>query len=521
MSNLQTINKTNILIVMEEEILNNINGYPLDESQRKIVKSDTKHLLVSAGAGSGKTLTIIGKIRYLIEIKKLKEEEIVCISFTNEATKNLKNKLKENYNYNIPCYTFHKLGLEILKENNYAIAKQDTLSYTIEEYLKGLINITPENKKRILSYLKIKHNNKNYERKYSNITEEQLTKIKTIIEKFINLLKSNDYNEQHIINFIKQEQNKKEKQLLIIILYIYKTYEQELTSKKELDFSDMISLATKKVKKYGYHKKIKYVIIDEFQDTSQVRFNLIKAILNKTDANLLVVGDDFQSIYRFTGCDLNLFLNFKNIFSDSQILKIENTYRNSQELIDIAGSFIMKNKSQIKKNLKSKKHIDYPIEIIHYKDFIKVFIKLIEKIYRKTNKPILVLGRNNFDINSLSKSNLIKIEDNEIIYTKNKNIKIKYLTIHRSKGLEEENVIIINLTDKKTGFPNKIEDNKILKYVINQNNNYPFEEERRLMYVALTRTKNKTYLLVPNKNKSIFIKEIEKDYKKKIIKKQM
>ena len=500
---------------MKEEILNNINGYKLDNKQKEIVTSQDKYLLVSAGAGSGKTLTIIGKIRYLIEIERLKEEEIICISFTNKATNNLRNKLEENYNYNIPCYTFHKLGLEILKENNYTITSQDLLSYTIDEYFKGLININPENKKRVLKYLRIRYTKRNYHKKYQNIKEEDLKRIKLVIEKFINLLKSNDYNKENILEFIKIEQDIKKRDLLIIILYIYQTYEQELASKKEIDFNDMISLATKKVAREGCKNRVKYIIIDEFQDTSQVRFNLIKEILIKTNANLLVVGDDFQSIYRFTGCDLTIFINFNKLFSNSNLLKIENTYRNSQELIDIAGSFIMKNKNQIKKELKSNKHLNYPVEIIYYKNINKTFIKLIEKIHNETNKPILVLGRNNKDINLVINNNFI-IDNNQIIYKKNRNIKIYFLTIHKSKGLEEENVIIINLINKKTGFPSKIENDKILDYVTCKNDTYPYAEERRLMYVAITRTKNKVYLLTPIQNESEFITELKKDFKKQI-----
>ena len=498
----------------KEELLNNINGYPLDKNQKEIATSNTKYLLVSAGAGSGKTLTIIGKIRYLIEIKKLKEEEIMCISFTNEATNSLKNKLKQNYNYNIPCYTFHKLSLEILKQEKYKIAENDLLEYTIEEYFKGLID--NNNKKRTLKYLKIKHNNKNYIKKYEKIKEKELNDIKTTIKTFINLLKSNDYNEKHIISFIKQENNKQDKALLIIILYVYKTYIQELKSKKEIDFNDMISLATQKVKKDNYHKNIKYIIIDEFQDTSRVRLNLIKEIINKTNANLLAVGDDFQSIYRFTGCDLTIFLNFTYFFKNSEILKIENTYRNSQELINIAGSFIMKNPYQIKKNLKSNKHIKCPIEIIYYKNIANTFTKLIESIYTETKMSILVIGRNNNDVNVITNNSKFTLENDRIIYKDNPSIQITYLTVHRSKGLEESNVIIINLSNKINGFPNQIINNKILKYVTCKDSVYPFDEERRLFYVALTRTKNKVYLLVPNKNESVFVKEIKKHYKKQI-----
>ena len=204
------------------------------------------------------------------------------------------------------------------------------------------------------------------------------------------------------------------------------------------------------------------------------------------------------------------------MFNNANILKIENTYRNSQELIDIAGSFVMKNKNQLKKDLKSNKHENYPINIIYYSEITTTFIKLIEKIYQETKKPILILGRNNFDINEILKNKYFILEKEKLIYRKNCNIKMTYLTVHRSKGLEEENAILINLKNDKLGFPNKIEDDEVLKYVSCKEDNYPFSEERRLFYVAITRTKNKNYLLVPKNNESIFIKELKATYKEKI-----
>ena len=501
---------------MKEKIdvlLNNINGYPLDNEQRKVVTSCEKHLLVSAGAGSGKTLTIIGKIRYLIEIKDIKEEEILCISFTNEATNNLKNKLKDNYNYNITCYTFHKLGLEILKKKKCKISSANYLKYIMNEFFKALID--NESKKRVLSFFKIKYNAFNVNKKYDEIDDKKLLEFCDLIEKFINLFKANDYLPEDFLIFLKSA-SKREKNFILIAYYIYYLYQKELMSKNEIDFSDMISLATKYVEKNGYYRKIKYVIIDEFQDASKVRFNLIKAILSKTDASLLVVGDDFQSIYRFTGCDLDLFLKFNNIFPDSKILKICNTYRNSKELITVAGSFIMKNKNQLRKELNSFKRVKYPIWIIYYKDMIRSFIKLINYIYNESKKPILVLGRNNFDIDFLKKSNKFIIDKDSVIYKDNKDIKMTYLTVHRSKGLEEENVIVINLCNNKLGFPNKIVDERILRFVSCKKDNYLYAEERRLFYVAITRTKNITYLFTPFSNESMFVMELKKDYRSKI-----
>ena len=508
---------------MNEEInniLNNINGYPLDNDQRKIVLSQDKYLLVSAGAGSGKTLTILGKIRYLIEIKHLKEEQIICISFTNEATNNLKESIKKNFNYNINCYTFHKLSLEILKKEKYTITETNTLRYIINEFFENIIYFNKDNIKKALKFLKIKYSIFNYKKKYKTLKANELNQLKNLIEKFINLYKSNDYKNKDFLFFLKEAKKKrnykKNSSFLILTFYIYYIYEKELSAKKEIDFNDMIKYATNYIKKENYNNKIKYIIIDEFQDTSHLRFNLIKSIIEKTNANLLVVGDDFQSIYRFTGCDLNIFLNFKKMFNNANILKIENTYRNSQELIDIAGSFVMKNKNQLKKDLKSNKHENYPINIIYYSEITTTFIKLIEKIYQETKKAILILGRNNFDINEILKNKYFILEKEKLIYRKNCNIKMTYLTVHRSKGLEEENVILINLKNDKLGFPNKIEDDEVLKYVSCKEDNYPFSEERRLFYVALTRTKNKNYLLVPKNNESIFIKELKATYKEKI-----
>ena len=270
-----------------------------------------------------------------------------------------------------------------------------------------------------------------------------------------------------------------------------------------IDFNDMIVLATKYVKENDI-KKYKYIIVDEYQDTSYIRYLLLKEIINKTGAKIICVGDDYQSIYRFNGCDLNMFLNFKKYFGYTKVLKINNTYRNSQELINVAGSFIMKNKRQLYKKLKSSKTIKRPIKIMYGKNLQKLLDIVIKK-YQK----VLILGRNNFDIEKYFKLD----SEGYFIY---RGVRIRYLTMHASKGLEEECVIIINLIDDVLGMPNKIKDDKILKYVNKNYDKYPYEEERRLFYVALTRTKNEVFLLTEKDKKSIFVKELIKDYSRYI-----
>lgn len=487
----------------------------LNKKQLEIIKNESKHTLVCAGAGTGKTTTIIGKINYLIKEKHIKENEIICISFTNESTNDLKNKLLK-YNLNIPCFTFHKLGLKILKNKYNDIIPDNYLEYIINEFFETVPLNNNFYLKTILNYFKTRYNNKTKIKKYEYLKETKLNELKYTIKRFIELLKTNNYNDKIILKLIKEEKNYINKSILIIIYHIYNIYENELNSTESIDFNDMINKSKDYIDKYGISKNIKYLIIDEFQDTSNSKFELIKSIEKSTNCNLFVVGDDFQSIYKFTGCNLDIFLNFKNTFKETNIFKLEETYRNSKELILTSGSFIMKNKRQIKKDLISNKSIKRPIEIIYYKSIIRTFIKLINEIYLKTNKPILILGRNNFDIKEILKSKNFYLENESLIYIKNKNIKMKYLTAHKAKGLEEENVILINLLDNEYGFPSKKKDNYFLNLINIKTNEIKYAEERRLFYVALTRTKNKCYILTKKENKSIFIKELIKKSKKYI-----
>lgn len=493
-----------------------INGYRLDKQQEEIVFDDSKYMLVTAGAGSGKTFTILGKIYYLINYKKYKPDEIMCISFTKAASDNLKKKIKDEFNIDIPVYTFHKLGINIIRKNyKYEIADNNLLEMITHKFLHEDIFKSKKHLKMISKYFHIKE--KNYS-EFLKVNTKNINNLEQLIITFIRLFKANNHDLKDFNKFLSKAkccfwsyQNKKI--LLTIILNVYYNYEKYLENNNEIDFDDMLILSTKLVKE-KFDENIKYIIIDEYQDTSLVRFNLIYEIIKKTNAKLLVVGDDFQSIYRFTGCDLSLFVNFDKYFKDAKIKKIETTYRNSKQLITIAGNFIMKNKMQIKKKLNSNKSQEYPIIVNYYENEKKDFLKLFEKIV-KNDKTIFILGRNNKDIDFVLDKKYFEKNENKIIYKKNKNIDIKYLTVHKSKGLEADIVIIINLNDKITGFPNKIKNDNLLKFLL-KNNKYPYDEERRLFYVALTRAKETVYLFASKKNPSIFVKEIIKDNKLKI-----
>lgn len=488
-----------------------IDNYKIDDEQMKAVLSNEKYTMLVAGAGSGKSSTIVAKVKYLIKIKNINPNDIICLSLTNQSCLDLKEKLENNYIINVEVLTFHKLGLNILKKSNieYEVATPNTLEYVVNEYLNYMILDEPYYMNSVLEYLGVEFRNVKFiYNKYKKTKSFDLFK-QTII-KFINLFKSNCYKEAMFEYFYYENKKvfdrdlrRKNKNFLDIAYKIYKLYNEELESLGEIDFNDMIMKATNSLNNITLNYK--YIIIDEFQDASMSKLMLIKQMIKNNNTKLFVVGDDFQSIYRFTGSNLNVFLDFKFYFKNANILFLKNTYRNSQQLIETTTDFILKNPVQIKKCLISKKVLEFPIKIVYSNNKKETLYKLIDYI----GGNILIIGRNNDDINDYLKDE-VELKEEFLISDNFKDRKIRYMTAHKSKGLEEDNVIIISLDNELTSFPNKIKDNHELKFVLRKDEKFLYAEERRLFYVALTRTKNNVYLLTSKQNQSSFVYEIKK-----------
>jgi len=360
--------------------------------------------------------------------------------------------------------------------------------------------------------------------------ERQFKELKKLINSFITLFKSNGFTEKDFVRIETQIPlikshfiQERTKLFLSIVKPVYSAYQEHLKKQNAIDFNDMINIATQLLTVNSSSSyKYKYIIIDEFQDISMGRYRLVKAIKDKTKAKVMAVGDDWQSIYRFAGSDLELFIQFEEYFGYTKLLKIEQTYRNSQELINVAAKFVKKNPKQLNKEPKSAKSLLQPIKIYGYdKDILTAFIKAIDDIVQNfgENAEIMILGRNTLDLKYLIEKDIDKrfrysSSANAIScsYNKYPNVKFSFSTVHRSKGLEGENVIIINLVNHLIGFPNKISDDPVLSYVLTNADQFPYSEERRLFYVALTRTKNYTYLIPPQSRTSVFVEELIKEH---------
>lgn len=337
-----------------------------------------------------------------------------------------------------------------------------------------------------------------------------------LVKTFVSLYKAQYENELAFSNIYEElkkltkYQRTRAKLFLAIAKDVYLYYSNHIRLDNKIDFDDMILKsieALKNTKDFNY----KYIIVDEFQDISQSRFSLLKSLLKHGNSRLLAVGDDWQAIYRFSGCDINIFLNFSKLFRHNTINYITTTYRNSQELQDIAANFIMANSEQYNKEIKSDKHLTEPIKVIYYdNNKTKVFNNILENIYKKDNHAnILVLGRNNHDLKTILNDKLILISHNNLYSSIYSSLNLKYSTVHSAKGLESDYVILINAKNADLGFPNKLEDDALLNLVLKSSSSFPYSEERRLWYVALTRTKTFTYIMCDYYNPSIFVDEIK------------
>lgn len=286
----------------------------------------------------------------------------------------------------------------------------------------------------------------------------------------------------------------------------YMQMEEELD---EIDFTDAINLATDLCNN-GHRPDYDYILVDEFQDISVDRYRFLNSLRRKEPlTKLFCVGDDWQSIYRFAGSDMALFKRFEDFFGYTKKCFMETTYRFGQPAIALSSKFILTNPSQQEKhvlpfNQDAETKLDF-LSTNGAEGVAAAIKKIADEI--PADKEIMLLGRYSFDVNILNKTDLAIKQSTDgpcVCYGKRR---MKFMTVHQSKGLECDYVIILNCNGGTLGFPADIADNPVMRFVLSQADGYDFGEERRIFYVGITRAKKHTWVLYDEKNPSVFIRE--------------
>ena len=501
-------------------------------------------------------------VRSWIERQLLKEENIISIKgdFVKSAGEaiianflykhgfdylyeEVYDELMDNRSVYKPDFTIEYGGEKIyieyfgLDDGEYNKIREKKIEYHKEHKNKFIeLNKLPLSKIIEILNEKLKELNVEYQDRSSKEIYEHILRLNPLsqVYPFSNFLydcikyrKSSPYRDDKelINNYINslsglEKENVKVQAKYINDFYIY--YSKQLYGGENyyFDFDDLLYYSVKYIEKLTIDTKLRfdYIIIDEYQDISNIKYELTYKTAQRNNARVYAVGDDWQSIYSFSGSRIEYIYNFKQYFKGAKILSITKTYRNSQELINYSGEFVMRNANQIKKNLISEKHIDNPI-IKRYFDSeigpneeIECLKKTILEIHEKNPlHNILILARTNKMIDRcLEDESLIDGIETKILFKNYEDIKIEGMTMHKSKGLTFDEVILIGLNKS---FPSvktemtwieMLYKNKTIEEAV------PFAEERRIFYVALTRTKNYVYLLcdINVKKQSEFISEL-------------
>jgi DNA helicase-4 len=298
------------------------------------------------------------------------------------------------------------------------------------------------------------------------------------------------------------ERDTRTRAFIEIFSKIFDDYNSYLNENGEIDFNDMINKAISFVKDGKYSSSFKYILVDEFQDISQSRYRILKSLLDQNEAKLFCVGDDWQSIYRFTGSDLSIMVHFEEHFGFSETSFLQETFRFGDKLCDFSSKFILQNPIQIKKTIISGTKEEKPAVTIVEDETEQSVKEIISNIAKESNakESVFIIGRYGF----------VKPENLYSLKRQFPDLTIEFTTAHSSKGLEADYVVLVGLTSGEYGFPCEIADDPVLNLVLADQDAFRNTEERRLFYVAVTRARKHVYLVV-DKSKSIssFVSEIK------------
>ena len=297
-----------------------------------------------------------------------------------------------------------------------------------------------------------------------------------------------------------------------IIAPFVSAYRQMELDNNEVDFTDAIIRATDLCNN-GHRPNYDYILVDEFQDISMDRYHFLQALRRKEPlTKLFCVGDDWQSIYRFAGSDMALFKQFDKFFGYTKKCLMETTYRFGEPTIADSSRFIMANPEQAVKKVHSFRYdaetkLDF-LSTDGRNGVVETVKYLVDQI--PADKDIFLLGRYSFDVNIFKNTELTIHKTNDHIYVSYGHRQMNFMTVHQSKGLECDYIILLNCNGGTIGFPSQISNSHVLKYVLSEPDTYAFSEERRVFYVGVTRAKKHTWVLYDVNNPSPFVKEFVK-----------
>jgi DNA helicase-4 len=415
----------------------------------------------------------------------------------------------------------------LLVETTHKDFKHDNFIQILETKILNALNaLNEKNTEKSFEFIPI-----SYDKLVNRVWKECVVSVKKLpydIGSFITIAKTYNLSPAEVEQRINSELwSPKQREFANIALKIYSIYEDKLRYENKIDYSDMINLAVKNLKQKEnlYKNSFDHILIDEYQDISSQRYDLINSLMAKNDnCKLFCVGDDWQSIMSFSGSNLDFFVHFDKYFDHPAVTYLNVNYRSCKSIVDTGSEIIKHNgNSQLNKKTSAKNKTMVPIKVyvsVHTSKFVDNYYTQIAQHCVSTIKEYLQNGYDPQDIMILSriaKSPIMitKLKEYSTIQnipisfeTKSRN-KIHFMSVHKSKGLQARVVFLLNVVEGLYGFPCERENPDIFEPATKGRKKDREEEERRLFYVAVTRAKEKLIIYTQKGSESNFLEEIQ------------
>ncbi|PHM61258.1 DNA helicase IV [Xenorhabdus ishibashii] len=504
---IQTLNRQWIdhMLVQYEQFFQTIETAPLDRSQCQAVINGEQNILVLAGAGSGKTSVLVARAGWLLLRQQALPEQILLLACDCQATDGMNERIQARLGtQEIKAKTFHDLALHIIQQGSNKSPKiseleidaQKRRDFLIQEWQKQC----REKKAQAKGWREWLNAELDWQLPEGEYWHDTLltTRLSVRLERWLELMRMHGGSQKEMIEQAPAAYIDIFQKRLQLMAPLLKSWKLALKSEGAIDFYSLIHQAVNILQKGRFISPWKHILVDEFQDISPLGIKLLTILkIQNKQSHLFAVGNDWQAIYHFSNTELSLTTAFSTYFGKGVECALETAYRFNDRIGEIANQFVQQNPYQLKKHLTSLTKGNKKSVVILPEEQLEALLNKMSGYVTK-QETILLLARYHYLKPELLKKSLTRWPD----------LKIEFMTIHAAKGRQADYVIILGLQQGKDGFPAPERESVMEQVLLPQPENFPDAEERRLLYVALTRAKKQVWLMQKLKSPSVFIQQL-------------
>ncbi|EKN3609144.1 DNA helicase IV [Yersinia enterocolitica] len=496
---------THRMLEEHQDFFQSVESSPLNESQSRAVVNGEDSVLVLAGAGSGKTSVLVARAGWLLRRNEALPEQILLLAFGRQAADEMDSRIKQRLGVDdIQAKTFHALALQIIQQGSRktpVISKLESDSQARRSLLiKHWQQQCSEKKAQAKGWREWLTDELEWDIDDGEFWRDSrlAARLAGRLERWLGLMRMHGGSQAEMIEQADEEVRALFQKRIRLMAPLLKAWKTALKEEGAVDFSGLIHQAVNLLEKGRFVSTWKHILVDEFQDISPQRAMLLSALRKQNKQTcLFAVGDDWQAIYRFSGAELSLTTAFSQNFGESAECALDTTYRFNDRIGEIANRFIQQNPYQLKKPLNSLSQGNKKSVVILPSEQLE---SLLDKLsgFVKDDERILILARYHH----------LRPEILQKATTRWPKLTIDFMTIHASKGQQADYVIIAGLHEGNDGFPAVVRESILEDVLLPPPEDFPDAEERRLLYVAMTRAKHQVWLLQDTANPSIFVNQL-------------